>query len=139
MESATLLRSDGENNNPFSQCAPPFKAPRTRGFFFGPNEKRSPVAGADEGTSPRRKSLAARLSSAGFLSRCHLAPLFILRFLLLADFAPPFSFFIQLGLLLAALAGLLTAAALLLAAFAALLFLLFALIGHPLLLVELND
>jgi hypothetical protein len=54
-------------------------------------------------------------------------------------FRATFFFFIQLGLLLAALAGLLTAAALLLAAFAALLFLLFALIGHPLLQVELND
>jgi hypothetical protein len=50
-----------------------------------------------------------------------LAPLFVLLVLFLADLAPPFSFFIHLGLLL--LTGLL-------AALAALLFLLIALFGH---------
>jgi hypothetical protein len=56
-----------------------------------------------------------------------LAPLFVLLVLFLADLAPPFSFFIHLGLLL--LTGLLPATALL-AASAALLLLLIALNGH---------
>jgi hypothetical protein len=56
-----------------------------------------------------------------------LAPLFVLLVLFLADLAPPFSFFIHLGLLL--LTGLLPTTALL-AASAALLLLLIALNGH---------
>jgi hypothetical protein len=66
----------------------------------------------------------------GFIVARHhapLAPLFVLLVLFLADLAPPFSFFIHLGLL--PLTGLLPATALL-AASAALLFLLIALFGH---------
>jgi hypothetical protein len=59
--------------------------------------------------------------------RAPLAPLFVLLVLFLADLAPPFSFFIHLGLL--PLTGLLPATALL-GASAALLFLLIALFGH---------
>jgi hypothetical protein len=90
------------------------------------------LPGLKKDSSPRRKKiLAARgLIVAGHNAR--LAPLFVLLVLFLADLAPPFSFFIHLGLL--PLTGLLPATALL-AASAALLFLLIALFGHQILLV----
>ena len=74
--------------------------------------------------------LADKGAAGGFIVAGHhapLAPLFVLLVLFLADLAPPFSFFIHLGLL--PLTGLLPATALL-AASAALLFLLIALLGH---------
>jgi hypothetical protein len=98
---------------------------------IGAAEKKfSPVAGAEEGTSPRRKNfLGACTAGVGLLAVRHIARLFVHFFLFPADLAPPFSFFIHSGLLLAALAGLLPATALLLTTLAALLILLL-LIGH---------